>query len=176
MLNLSDSEKKVLAVWAVVGIIILLVAILFGLKHEQTKKEEIDKITANGSNYIIDRNRYYTVKSAITKFYSFINSKDKASILKILNEKYVEENKINVDNIWDFIPENDTLLSYQSKKMCLKSLKSGVYTFVSEGEEIGANTGKFIEDKYYEIVLDGNSSLFSIKPIDETTFEGVCNG
>lgn len=176
MLNLSDSEKKVLIAWAIVGIIILLIVLLFGLKQDRTKKEEIDNITAKGNNYLIDRNRYYTVKNAITKFYSFINSQDYDATLKILNEKYVNDNKITIKNIDEFITESDVQLSYQTKKMCLKSVKSGVYTFVSEGEEISANTGKYIGDKYYEVVLDGNTSLFSIKPIESSIFEGVCNG
>lgn len=176
MLSLSDSEKKVLIAWAIIGIIILLLVLLFGLKKEKVKQEEINNITANGSNYLIDHSRYYTVKNAITKFYSFINVKDYDSTLKILNEKYVSENKITASNINEFLTESDVQLSYQSKRMCLKSLKSGVYTFVSEGEEISSNTGKYISDKYYEVVLDGNTSLFSIKPIDSSKFMEVCNG
>lgn len=176
MLRLSDSEKKVLIAWAIVGIIILLIVLVFGLTKDRTKKEEFDNITARGTNYLIDRNRYYTVKNAITKFYSFINSKDYDATLKILNEKYVEENKININNVNEFITESDFQLSYQSKRMCLKSIKKGVYTFVSEGEEISANSGKYFSDRYYEVVLDGNTSLFSIKPIEKSIFEGVCNG
>lgn len=176
MLKLSDSERKVLIAWAIIGIIILLIVILFGLKKDRTKKEEMDSITANGNNYLIDRNRYYTVKNAIAKFYSFLNTKDYDAALKILNEKYINDNKIDLNNIKEFITESEIQLSYNSKRMCLKSIKSGVYTFVSEGTEISANTGNFISDKYYEVVLDGNSSLFSIKPIDSSTFEGVCNG
>lgn len=176
MLSLSDSEKKVLIAWAIVGIIILLIVLLFGLKKEKTKQEEIDNITANGSNYLIDHSRYYTVKNAIAKYYSFLNVDDYDSALKILSEKYVKDNNITTNNITDFLTNTDVQLSYQSKRMCLKSIKSGVYTFVSEGEEISANTGKFIGDKYYEVVLDGNTSLFSIKPIESSTFEGVCNG
>lgn len=175
MLNLSDSEKKVLTAWAIVGIIILLIVLLFGLKKDQTQKEEIENITAKGSKYVIDRNRYYTVKNALTKFYSFINLKDHESVLKILDAKYVSDNKINQDNISEYIPKSDIQLSYETKRMCLKSLKSGVYTFVSEGEEISATTGKRIRESYYEVVLDGNTSLFSVKPIDSRTFEGVCN-
>lgn len=176
MLNLSDSEKKVLTVWAIIGIIILLIVLLFGLKKDRTKKEEIENITANGSNYLIDHSRYYTVKNAITKYYSFLNADDYDSVLKILHEKYIKENNITTNNILDFLTDSDVQLSYKSKKMCLKSIKSGVYTFVSEGEEISANTGKYISDKYYEVILDGNTSLFSIKPIEKSTFEGVCNG
>lgn len=176
MLNLSDSEKKVLFVWALIGIIILLIVIIFGLKQNRTKEEATENITAAGSNYIIDRNRYYTVKSAITKFYSFVNSKDTDSMLKILNENYVKDNKITDDNIFDYITDSDIMLSYESKKMCLKANNKGVMTFVSEGQEISANTGKYLKDIYYEVTLDGNTSLFNVLPIDKNTFEEVCNG
>lgn len=95
--------------------------------------------------------------------------------MKILAEKYVKENNIKEDNLNEFIPDSEVVLSYESKKMCLKSVNKGVMTFVSEGSEISANTGAYVKDIYYEVVLDGNTSLFSVEPINKKIFEEVCN-
>lgn len=176
MFKVSESEKKVLVLWAVLGIIIFMLVLLLFFKKNEDNKEDISKITAEDSNYVIDHNRYYTVKNAITKFYSFLNAKDNEAIFKILNENYIKENSLNEDNVMDYFTEADVSLAYQSGKLCLKSVKKGVYDFVIEGVEIKANTGEEIHDMYYEIVLDGNTSLFNIKPIDVDEFEGVCNG
>lgn len=175
MFKLSESERKVLVFWAVFGIIIFMLVLLIFFKKNDNNKEEINKITKENSNYIIDHNRYYTVKNAITKFYSFINAKNNEAIYKILNEKYIKENAITEDNVMDYLTEADIILAYQSGKMCLKSAKKGVYHFVIEGVEIKANTGDEIHDMYYEIVLDGNTSLFNIKPIESDEFAGVCH-
>ncbi len=175
MFKVSESERKVLVIWAVLGIIIFMLVLLLCFKKSENNEEAM-KITADNSNYIVDYNRYYTVKNAITKFYSFINAKDNESIYKILNEKYIKEYDITEDSVMDYFTETEDSLSYQSARMCLKSVKDGVYSFVIEGVEIKANTGEEINDMYYEVVLDGNTSLFSIKPIDNDDFEGVCNG
>ena len=95
MFYISDSQKKVLTVWALIGLIIFLLVVLIAIvspKQKNIKEEE--KITANNSNLVINRSRYYTVKNAITKYYSYVNMEDYNSVLNILDKKYKEENNI----------------------------------------------------------------------------------
>lgn len=177
MLNVSESQKKVLIAWAFLGIIILVLVSIVAIStvHEKEVKED-EGITLLNSKKVIDRSRYYTVKNAITKYYSYVNMKDFDSVLKILDSKYIEDNKISVDNLKDYITDSNINLSYDSKIMCLKDSNKGVYTFVVDGDEISANTGKFVEKKQYEIIMDGNNSTFSLKPIDKSQYDEVCNG
>ena len=174
MFNISESQKKVLGIWAIIAVIVLCLVILIAVSIKREDKELIENITAKNSKMLIDRNRYYTVKNAITKYYSFVNMKDYDAVLKILDENYKSKNNITEENIDEFIT-NDIQVSYHSKVMCLKSAKKGIYTFVTEGSEISANKGEFIKDQYYQVKLDGNSSLFSILPIDKTIYDEVCN-
>lgn len=176
MFNISASQKKVLTIWAILGIIILLAVILIAIFTPVEKKEQEETITATNSNKVIDRSRYYTVKNAITKYYSYINMHDYESVLQILDESYIKDNNLNKDNVKSFLAITDVSTSYQSKIMCLKDIKDGVYSFVIEGEEISANTGSFISEKYYQVVLDGNALAFSLKPIDKIFYDEVCNG
>ena len=101
---------------------------------------------------------------------------DYNSVLNILDKKYKEENNIEINNIKDFLTDTKLDISYQSKVMCLKDMKDGIYTYVIEGEEISANTGVSIKEKYYEITLDGNKTIFWLKPIDKAFYKEVCNG
>ena len=177
MFYISDSQKKVLTVWALIGLIIFLLVVLITIVSPKPKNiKEEEKITANNSNLVINRSRYYTVKNAITKYYSYVNMEDYNSVLNILDKKYKEENNIEINNIKDFLTDTKLDISYQSKVMCLKDMKDGIYTFVIEGEEISANTGVSIKEKYYEITLDGNKTILWLKPIDKAFYKEVCNG
>lgn len=175
MFNISESQRKVLSIWALIAVIIFALVILLAVTLKREKEDAIDEITAASSNKIIDRNRYYTVRGAITKYYSYLNMKDVSAILKILNKDYVEDNDLTKDNVFDELLDTDKQLSYTTGIMCLKSIDKGVYTYVTEGSEIGINTGAVIGDKYYQITLDGNTSLFNLFPIDEDIYKEVCN-
>ncbi|MCH5167615.1 MAG: hypothetical protein J1F35_06995 [Erysipelotrichales bacterium] len=175
MFNISESQKKVLSIWAIIACLIFALVILLAITVKREKENVYESITAKNSNELIDRNRYYTIKSAITKYYSYLNMKDYDAVLKILDENYKDKNNITKNNLKNYLTDTDKQLSYESKVMCLKSIKKGVYTFVTEGTEIASNTGDKIGDKYYQITMNGNTSLFSLMPIDKSTYQEVCN-
>lgn len=178
MFNISESQKKVLTGWIIIGIVILILVSIVAVVtvKEKSGKEDDERLTSNNSKKIIDRSRYYTVKNAITKYYSFVNMKDYDSVLKIFDEEYKKKNNINESNVKEFLTDTVTTLSYDSRIICLKNNDKGVYTFVVDGDEISANTGTIINRKYYEITMDGNNSTFYLYPIDESSYNEVCNG
>lgn len=176
MFNISESERKVLIIWIIIAVIIVSIVMVVQIMFGGFTKDDGSGITAKDSRVVNDRNRYYTVKGALTKYYSFVNAKDYDSVLKILDEKYVDDNKITVDNVDEKINIEDYQLSYETRVMCLKSAKKGVYTFVVDGIEVKMMSGEELDRKYYEIVMDGNTSLFSVKPINVDKYEEVCNG
>lgn len=174
MFSLSEAERKTLIVWAIVAVIVFIIVLLIKVNPKEDAEKEL--ITAPGTNYVNDRNRYYTVKNAITKYYSFINARDYDSVLKILDSNYIKDNKIDLDTVTNYVSNEDIQVSYNTGVMCLKSVKKGVYTYAIEGNEIGMNTGNLIKVRYYEMILDGNTSLFSVRPIEENYYKEVCNG
>lgn len=177
MFNISESQKKVLIAWAIIGVVILALVTIVAINTVQNKStKEEEGLTAPNSKKIIDRSRYYTVKNAITKYYSYINMGDYESVLTILENNYVKDNNIDVSNVKNFLTDTKMQISYDSRIMCLKSFNDGAYTFVIDGDEISANTGVLINKKHYEITLDGNNSTYSLKPIEENIYNEVCNG
>lgn len=178
MFNISESQKKVLSFWAILGVILLILVVFLAIiiKRESDAKEELfNNMTAKDSNKLIDRNRYYTVKGAINKYYSYLNMQDYDSVITILDKNYVNSNNITKNNVKKHLTDTELQLSYETKVMCLKSINKGVYIFVVEGNEISMNKGTFISNKYYQVIMDGNTSIFSLLPIDKSTYEEVCN-
>lgn len=172
-MKISETERKVLIAWLIIGILVFIAIVLINIRPKDKKVEEPN--THPGKNHVSDRIRYYTVKSAINKYYSYKNISDYDSVIKILDSSYVEENHIDEDTITTFIGESDALLTFDTGIMCLKSYKDGVYSYVVEGYEETMSTGEMKNKMYYQVTLDGNTSLFSLQPISESTYGGVCN-
>lgn len=173
MFKISENERKVLIVWLIIGLIVFLCVLFINIRHKS--KDSIEAITTPGTNYVNNRSRYYTVKNAINKYYSYKNAKDYDAVLKILSENYIKNNHIDKETLTTYIGESTSYLSYDTGIMCLKNAKDGVYTYVVEGIETEMNTGKELNKIYYEVILDGNTFLFSITPINEGDFGGACN-
>lgn len=171
--KLNPEEKKILIMWAVVGCIIFLLALGYKFIYLDSKEEDYSKEVYK---IVDDYDRYYTVIGAINKFYAFYNAKTYDSVLNVLNSDYIKENGITKDNIKEFFPEKNTNINYKGKIMCSKNLDKGITSYLIEGKETEMNTGKELEKKYYEVILDGNQFAFSIEPIDEEFYGGNCNG
>lgn len=172
--DLTEVERKTLIVWAIIGVLILIIAIIF-------KIEFIDK---NNDNVKIDKkytvvkdyDRYYTVVGTLTKYYEYINSKDYESILKIYSDEFIKQKKLNEKNIKDYVSESEVKISFKTYIMCKKTIAKGITEYMVEGEEIGQNTGKKISNKYYKITLNEINMTFAIEPISKKTYGGECNG
>lgn len=173
-MKISETERKVLIIWLIIGVLVFLAVVLISIKPKTNKTEQPN--TTPGENHVSDRVRYYTVKNAINKYYSYKNISDYDSVIKILDSNYVEDNHIDKDTITTFIGNSDSLMTFDTGIMCLKSFKSGVYVYVVEGHEVTMSTGEEKDKVYYQVTLDGDTSLFSILPISESTYGGVCNG
>ena len=177
-LNISNQEKKVLTYWGIglliVIAIVLIINFFFPMSNvfsELFKKKDTDN---NKYSIVDDFSRYSTVSASIEKFYSFINMKDYDSVIKILDEDYVNSNNITKDNVKNYIYTKDNLLSFQSNKMYQKTVY-GVMTFYVDGMIISQSTGEEYKKQYYVVVLDGKFH-FSIRPIEESDYNEVANG
>lgn len=172
-MKISETERKVLIIWLVIGVLVFLAVVLINIKPNI--KNSSSPNTKPGENHVSDRIRYYTVKNAINKFYSYKNISDYDSVIKILDADYVEKNHIDEDTVTTFIGESDSFMTFETGIMCLKSVKDGVYVYAVEGYEVAMSTGENKNKLYYQVTLDGNTSLFSVLPISESTYGGVCN-
>ncbi len=178
--KITKEEKKVLSIWA--SVVVVLVVVLLILNHFFPIKTLINSLYGKNTEIINkytiigDYSRYSTVSGALQKYYSFVNAKDYDSVIKILNEEYVKDNKITKDNIEDFISfPDDKYVTFDPNIMYRKSLKEGVYSYIMDGEIEERDTGDVLGKTYYQVILDGNTFLFSVKPLTEEEYGGLKN-
>lgn len=171
--KLSDSEKKVLIAWIILGIILLIAVATIKI----TQKNIDDKYKYINSPYklVLNHDRYYTVSAALSKFYAYINEDNYQSVVNILDSKYKQDNNITKDNVNNFIKFYDVASNYETKVMCSKEIAKGIFSYLVSGNDIGMNNGKRLASPYYQVVLDGNKLLFSVKPISKEDYEEKCH-
>lgn len=173
--KLSDSEKKVLTFWAILGVVIISGLLIFKLVAPDSF-DRLFKLGEYDKKYklVQDRTRYYTVSNSLIKYYEYSSNKDSQAVFDILNDNYKKNNNINSSSDIKF-KEDQTNLTFNSRLMCQKKIKKGVYSFYVSGFESNPNVSGRLNVAYYEVVLDDNNYLFSVQPIDEKTFGGECH-
>ena len=176
-IKLNDAEKKVLTFWLILAVVIVSGLLIFKLVFP----EDFDKFFGLGEydnkySLVKNRTRYYTVSNAIVKYYTYLDAKDSDAIFNILNDGYKEANGItSANNIKFSDEENKQNLTYNARLMCQKKINKGIYSFYVEGFESKSNVSGRGDYKYYEVILDDNKLVYSIRPIDQNTFGGECH-
>lgn len=171
--DLTEVERKTLIAWAIIGVLILIIAIIF-------KIEFVDKYDSNfkaDKHFIVvkDYDRYYTVAGTMTKFYEYINQKEYKSLLNIIDEDYVRKNKLTEKNIDNTFASSNKDITFKTYIMCKKNIKSGVTEYMVEGDEVEQITGDRIGKKYYKITLNEKEMTFAIEPISKKLYGGECH-
>jgi hypothetical protein len=184
--DLTIQEKKVLAGWALVGIAVFILVILFSFVYVERKKESGNGEADKNYNLVYDHSRYYTVLSALDKYYSFVNASNEKALMKILDARYVKEKKITEDNVLDYVKYSDIIVTFDPGLMCQKNNADGTVNylvkvtdkpyFTISGDDETIIEDKNLTDEYYRIVLDGNDSSFSVTPISKKEHGDACNG
>ena len=105
--DLTEVERKTLTVWAIVGVIVLVLAII--VKIEFIDKYHGDVKLDKKFTIVKDYDRYYTVSSVLTKYYEFIAGEDRYRTLKKINEEeykvLLEENLENAKERYEYFEQ-----------------------------------------------------------------------
>lgn len=177
-MQLGKEEQKVLLIWGIVAVVFALLVILVGKKiDDRVKQNDIDSmenITLGNDNFVSNSDLYYTVKSAINKYYSYIGSNDNISLYKIIDSKYIKELKITESNIFDKLKEDNNVSYTSYYPSCVKDVHGSVIDIVAKGEIVNNETFEHTKLVYFNVELNYNNLTFTIKPIDEKKYEEVC--
>lgn len=171
--NLSEDQRKVLLMWAFLGVFILIV-VYFVTSYVVKEVKYGDKKDKNYS-IVKDYNRYYTVTGAINKYYSYLNTKSTDDLFLIINNTYLADNEITRENLLDKIKTYDTLVSYQGSLMCKKQLHTGVVSYYVSGDVVSSSKGTKIDKVFYDVTMDENNMTFDLKEIDSVSFGDECH-
>ena len=90
-MKISETERKVLIIWLIIGVLVFLAVVLINIKPKTSKTEQPN--TTPGENHVSDRIRYYTVKNAINKYYSYKNISD-YDLIKTAVDNFDDKNVV----------------------------------------------------------------------------------
>ncbi len=161
---------------AEVGIIILLI-VVFGASFIYAKATE-NKVLENEVDTTVtalsDVNRFFSIDSAISKYFSYVTSKNSDSILKILDEDYIERNNITSSNIYDFVGNYDFNIKANLEEAYQVSSYNNIYKYyvkvALKSETLYDSTLQ--EYVYYIITINENELTFAVEPISEVMYLG----
>lgn len=156
-------------------VIIILLVVIFGASfiymrftENKAEEEQIDTTVVA----LADVNRFFTIDSAISKFFSYVTLKDSESILKILDEDYMERNNITSSNVYSFIGEYDSNVKSNLEEAYQVSSYQNIYVYYVKV----ALSAETLYDSvpqgyiYYIVTINENELTFAIEPISDTIY------
>ena len=154
----------------VVIFIIIFVGSFIYMKFTENKTED-QQIDTNVTA-LADVNRFFTIDSTISKYFSYITSKDDASILTILDSDYIKRNNITASNVYDFVGEYDANISSNLEEAYQISSYNNIYKYyvkvVLRLETLYDSTLQ--EYVYYIVTINENELTFAMEPISEIIY------
>ena len=168
-----------------VVIIILLIAI-FGISFiyaKTTERRAEDETIDTTVTALSDVNRFFTIDSAISKYFSYVTSKNSESILKILDEDYIERNNITSSNIYNFVGNYEANIKTSLEEAYQFSSYNNIYKYyVKVALKLETLYDSTLQGYlYYIVTINENELTFAIEPISEDIYlnrieDGVNNG
>lgn len=131
------------------------------------KKEEKNEI-----NIVTDYSTFYTVNTCISRTLDYVFSGDTNSLLLVTNNEYKNENSISDNNILDFYPKIDYIVSFSSISMYYENINDNYTKYYVYGKTIDNFNSKDMSEAYFIVYLDKENDLFSIQPYDGKIFKG----
>lgn len=154
----------------VILIVCSILSIIFFILNYKSKYEKLEVVN--------DYQEFFSVSADINEFIGYVASGDINSVISVLDEKYIDYNSINNDNVIDYIDEYSYNDSFKAKSIKYVNVgKNKLYYAKGILVENNIEGSKVVNDEYHVIVLvDSSSNCYSIYPIDDSDAKGIING
>lgn len=183
---------KIIMIIVVLVILLLFGALIYIYNSEQTKQEEIeitktnidDEDKINEKIQVTDEGDFYTINNCIYNYLNVINKNNsayykktdegkrvlaldeeeiKTKVYNILSEKYIEDNDIKKESVFNYVDDINKDEIFVPLKMYVKK-ENNIEKYIVYGivEDIN-NT--FEKELYIYVNLDKNNKTFSVEPI-----------
>ena len=162
-----EKGKKVQIVLLVILAIITVSLIIVYNQREREFKE---------NNYVLVNNAstFFTIDGCANKYISALSLNNKDNVMKLLDSKYIRDNNITIDNVFEKLDFKEGYYVFSSKKIYQVDLSDEYIKYYIYGllqrdalDEYDYGSG------YYLIVnVDKNLNTFSITPYDGDIFKG----
>lgn len=165
--------KNLKKIW-LISIFVLLLSFSMYLVYINKEDNKTNNNVTNKNKYEIveNYNDFYTVNSCITRYMIYLYEKDSSSILKVLDEKFITNNGINENNVFNYLNFSKSN-TFKSLKMYEEKVNKNVVKYYVYGYAVQEIMDEMpiYEDAYFIVFLDKNEGVFSIYPYDGEIFK-----
>lgn len=167
-------EKKNILLLIVLLIIALIITIfVFSSRSNKNSVNITDKISM-----VTDNSRFFTVTSCVSKYLTYLSSRDTTNLLLLLDKKYIDSNHISESNIFSFVDSVGDNSEFTATRMYQERVNDNVMKYYVSGFIRPMTYFEDMEDSYkvqaipfYVIVnMDLKQKIFSIIPYDGKIF------
>lgn len=183
--NYTGSEIKLKKIKILIIIILLVILILMStLLYIKYNKKNLDgnEVQIATSEYkdktitILDnRNMFFTVSSCVDRYIEYIVKKNNISLYSILDDKYITENNITKQNIWNYVDKFSNKQIFSAKEIYKMEDDDYNNTFFVYGtireEKENVMTPK--KDLHIVVKLNYENDTFSIIPFENIPKEAI---
>ena len=174
---MNKSKKVLLAMGIVVVLLIIIIIILLinNTKNEQQNTDIIgggtygDKETQTDKELVENTTVFFTVENCINDYVSYIQEQDNKAIYNLLDENYVKNNKININNVKDYIENFNSNEMFIATKM-YEQRKENINTYIVEGLK---DDSEYNTNLYYIVEFDINKSTYNITPLFDNNYKNL---
>lgn len=171
-------KKKVL-IAILILLIVIYVSIIIILKSKQGKNIEntdtntLENVASINYDEVKSATAFFTVESVVNKFVVYVADKDVDSVLKILDNKFIEDNNVNTNNVLEKIKGNNISGTFEAEKMYVEEIDENNNKYYVKGtlkQELEGENAQdiIINDNFCVIVsLDFDNMIFSITPLED---------
>lgn len=162
------------------SIVILLVVIFCG-SFIYMKSMEVMKDNESINTDVValaDVNRFFTIDSAISKYFSYITLKDGESLLSILDEDYISRNNITTANIYQFVGNYNSNIKTSLEEAYRVSSYENIYKYYTKValKEETLYDSTLQGYNYYIVTINENELTYAIEPISEIIYNNKVKG
>ena len=174
---MNKSKKVLVAMGIVVVLLIIIIIILLinNTKNEQQNTDIIgggtygDKETQTDKALVENTTVFFTVENCINDYVSYIQEQDNKAIYNLLDENYVKNNKININNVKDYIENFNSNEMFIATKM-YEQRKENINTYIVEGLK---DDSEYNTNLYYIVEFDINKSTYNITPLFDNNYKNL---
>ncbi len=150
----------------IVMIVGILATLFINLKPEEQTTNEKENKQSTETIIVQNRNDFFTVANCVSKYITYLTTKEKEILYNYLDEQYKKENNITIDNIYTYIKTFDDYYKFKAKEMYVSKLSDTISQYFVYGTLTKESTGDDDEQTpfYISIKLDKANNTFSVIP------------
>lgn len=170
----------------VLFIILIFIIIIYVINHKEKNENVEDKnfkqIEQKNLEPVKNHNLFFAVQTCVEKYLTYVANENKDEILMVLDEEYIKDNNINKNNVLEKINNNDILLNFHAEEMYFEEINDDINKYYVSGYQEATVDNDYEDDSqelfteteashisqymYFEVKLDFENMIFSIKPIE----------